>query len=175
MKQTKTKSPALPFLLKSITLLIITLFIFTSAQAEEKDIMAPDFTLKSRSGENLKLSEFRGELVMLNFWASWCGPCRQEMPELEALYKRYQPLGFTILGINVDDHRKNADKMLKQIPVSFPVLYDSKHSVSNLYKVAAMPTTILVDRNGVIRQVHLGYQPGFERIYKTQIEALLSE
>ena len=175
MKNNQTKTRIFTSLLKSSALLLATFFLFTTAQAQEKNVTAPDFTLKSRSGENLKLSEFRGELVMLNFWASWCGPCRQEMPELEALYQRYQSLGFTILGINVDDHAKNADKMLKQIPVSFPVLYDSKHSVSDLYQVQAMPTTILIDRNGTVRHVHLGYQPGYEVTYQEQVEALLTE
>jgi peroxiredoxin len=154
---------------------ISSCLLFGNAYAVEKGNTAPNFTLKSRSGENLKLSEFRGEVVMINFWASWCGPCRQEMPELESLYQRYKPMGFTLLGINVDDQIKNADKMLKQIPVSFPVLYDSEHKVSDLYKVAAMPTTILLDRNGTIHDIHLGYQPGMEKLYQEQIEALLIE
>ncbi|MCF6281548.1 MAG: TlpA family protein disulfide reductase [Candidatus Polarisedimenticolaceae bacterium] len=162
-------------LLKSALLFLSACLLLTSAYAVEENEKAPDFTLKSRSGENLKLSEFRGELVMVNFWASWCGPCRQEMPELESLYQQYKGMGFTLLGINVDDQIKNADKMLKQIPVSFPVLYDSEHKVSDLYEVAAMPTTILIDRNGTIRDIHHGYQPGTEQLYQKQIEALLTE
>ncbi len=149
--------------------------LFTNVYAVDKNKIPPDFTLKSRSGENLKLSEFRGEIVMINFWASWCGPCRQEMPELERLYQRYKPMGFTLLGINVDEQIKNAEKMLKQIPVSFPILFDREHKVTDLYEVAAMPTTILIDRNGTVRGVHLGYQLGMEKLYQEQIEALLSE
>ena len=164
-----------PLLMRMAALLLATLFALTTAQAEEKKIIAPDFTLKSRSGENLKLSEFRGELVMLNFWASWCGPCRQEMPELEKLYQRFKPLGFTLLGINVDEQAKNAEKMLKQIPVSFPVLFDVDHSVSGQYHVAVMPTTILIDRDGAIRNVHQGYQPGTEEMYQEWIKTLLKE
>jgi len=167
---------SIPRLLLTPTLLFIaSCLLFSNAYAVDKGKTAPDFTLNSRSGENLKLSEFRGEVVMVNFWASWCGPCRQEMPELESLYQRYKPMGFILLGINVDDQIKNADKMLKQIPVSFQVLYDSEHKVSDLYKVAAMPTTILIDRSGTIRDIHLGYQPGTEKLYQEQIEALLIE
>jgi len=155
--------------------LLASSLLFTNAYAIDKNETAPDFTLKSRSGENLKLSEFRGEIVMINFWASWCGPCRQEMPELESLYQRYKPMGFTLLGVNVDEQIKNAEKMLKQIPVSFPVLFDREHKVSDLYEVGAMPTTIIIDRNGTIRDIHLGYQLGTEKLYQEQIEALLSE
>lgn len=161
--------------LAPLLIFFVGLLLCNSSFAVEKGETAADFTLKSNTGENLKLSELRGEIVMINFWASWCGPCRQEMPELESLYQRYKPMGFTLLGVNVDDQVKNADKMLKQIAVSFPVLFDKEHKVSDLYEVAAMPTTILVDRNGTIRDIHLGYQPGTEKLYQEQIESLLIE
>jgi len=136
---------------------------------------APDFTLKSRSGENIKLSELRGQVVMINFWASWCGPCRQEMPLLDQLYQRYQPMGFTLLGVNVEEDGTAADKVLKEIPVSFPVLYDSKNQVSERYQVSAMPSTFLIDRDGQVRYLHKGYQPGYEETYQQQIRELVRE
>jgi thiol-disulfide isomerase/thioredoxin len=86
---------------------------------------APDFTLKSDSGANLKLSELRGEVVLINFWASWCGPCRQEMPILSELHDKFKDMGFTVLGVNVEENSAEARRLLKDMPVSFPVLFDS--------------------------------------------------
>lgn len=136
---------------------------------------APDFTLKSRSGENIKLSELRGQVVMINFWASWCGPCRQEMPILDQLYQRYEPMGFTLLGVNVEEDSAAAEKVLREIPVSFPVLYDSKNQVSENYQVRAMPSTFLIDRDGKVRYLHKGYKPGYEEDYQQQVRELIRE
>ncbi len=144
----------------------------TSAMAEDS---APDFTLKSRDGSNMRLSELRGQVVMINFWASWCGPCRQEMPLLDELYQQYEPLGFTLLGVNVEQDVADAERLLKDAPVSFPVLYDPDNSVTKAYDVVAMPSTILVDRDGNMRYVHHGYKPGYEDDYQTQIRELIRE
>ena len=136
---------------------------------------APDFTLKSLSGENLKLSELRGQVVLVNFWASWCGPCRQEMPLLDEMYQRYQKLGFTILGVNVEQDAAAAQAMLKESPVHFPVLFDPQSTASKLYNLNAMPTTVLVDRSGNVRYLHQGYMPGYEQTYQQQVSELLRE
>jgi len=136
---------------------------------------AANFTLKSAAGKNTRLSEHRGEVVLINFWASWCGPCRQEMPHLDALQKKFQPLGFTVFGVNVEQDRTMADKVLKDIPVSFPILFDDENQVSKLYDIDAMPVTVLVDRSGEIRFVHRGYKPGYENEYERQIRTLIKE
>lgn len=136
---------------------------------------APDFALKSASGENLRLSEYRGEVVMINFWATWCGPCRQEMPLLDEMYDRYRRIGFQLLGVNIDDDAGKAMEMVEELGVSFPVLFDSEKSVSERYEVEAMPVTILVDRGGTVRYVHQGYKPGYEQTYLSEIRALLRE
>ena len=136
---------------------------------------APDFTLKSASGENLKLSEYRGEVVLINFWASWCGPCRQEMPALDELHNRYRSLGFTVLGVNVEEDSRKAREVLNDLKVGFPVLLDDRSTVSRLYDVVAMPSTVLVDRNGNIRYLHKGYQPGLEDVYLQQVRELIRE
>jgi peroxiredoxin len=146
-----------------------------SAHADISNGQAPDFTLNSNSGENLRLSEFRGEVVMINFWASWCAPCLQEMPLLDELYSQYQPMGFTILGVNVEEDSTQAKKMLKDSPVTFPVLFDNESEVSKLYKVVAMPSTVLVDRDGNVRYLHKGYKPGYEETYQQQVRALIRE
>ncbi len=154
------------------------LLIFTASGLASSSLegqVAPDFVLKSATGENLRLSEFRGDVVMINFWATWCGPCRQEMPLLDDLYGRYQRVGFSLLGVNIDDDSRRAMKMVQELGISFPVLFDESKEVSKLYAVEAMPVTILVDREGRVRHVHHGYKPGYEEKYLTEIRSLLRE
>lgn len=136
---------------------------------------APDFALKSSTGENLRLSEYRGDVVMINFWATWCGPCRQEMPLLDELYTRYERVGFNLLGVNIDDDSRRAMQMIEDLGVNFPVLFDARKEVSKLYEVDAMPVTVLVDREGNVRYVHHGYKPGYEDKYLDQVRSLLRE
>ena len=158
-------------------LIVVALVGLCAMPASAKTVSgkAPDFTLKSRSGKNLRLSDFRGQVLLINFWASWCGPCRQEMPLLENLYKRYGKLGFTILGVNVDTDSTKANTYLKDVSVSFPIVYDITNAVSKSYNVNAMPTTVIVDRNGNMRFLHQGYKPGYERDYKKQVVQLIKE
>ena len=136
---------------------------------------APDFTLASNKDQNIKLSEQLGNVVMINFWATWCGPCRKEMPELEKLYQRYQDAGFMMLGVNVETDRAAAEQFIAKNPVSFPILFDLESTASKAYDVKAMPTTVLVDRDGNIREVYKGYKAGAEKKYRDDIRALLSE
>ncbi len=156
----------------------LALSVITASSLAASDLTgqpAPDFALKSSTGENLRLSEYRGDVVMINFWATWCGPCRQEMPLLDELYSRYQRVGFNLLGVNIDDDSSRAMNMISELGVSFPVLFDSRKEVSKLYDVDAMPVTILVDREGKVRFVHQGYKPGYEDKYLDQVRALLRE
>jgi len=136
---------------------------------------APDFTLQSSTGENVRLAEQRGKVVMLNFWASWCGPCRQEMPLLDAMHKRYSAAGFVLYGVNVEEDNTDAKKLIKELGVDLPVLYDPESKASSLYKVDAMPTTVLIDKKGQIRYVNRGYKPGDENKYRDQIRELIKE
>lgn len=154
--------------------LLAALAIISAASVQANDA-APDFTLKSTTGDNVRLAEQRGTVVMLNFWASWCAPCRKEMPLLDELYQRYKDAGFVLYGVNVESDTAAADKLLEDIPVSFPVLYDPTSEVSKLYSVDAMPTTILIDRDGNIRHVNRGYRSGDEEKYRTQIKELIRE
>jgi peroxiredoxin len=163
--------------IKNLTLgLLVIVFAATSlASSDLEGRPAPDFALKSSTGENLRLSEYRGDVVMINFWATWCGPCRQEMPLLDELYTRYQRVGFNLLGVNIDDDSRRAMQMIEELGVNFPVLFDARKEVSKLYEVEAMPVTVLVDREGNVRHVHHGYKPGYEDAYLDQVRALLRE
>jgi len=137
---------------------------------------APAFQLTGRNGKAIDLSQFKGQVVMINFWATWCGPCRQEMPLLEDIYKKYKPMGFTLVGVNVEPDAKGAEAWLsKQKAVSFPIAFDTDSKVSKMYKVAGMPSTVFVDRKGNIRVMHKGYKPGDEDFYLTQIRSMLKE
>ncbi len=163
--------------IKSILMgLALSAFAATSlASSGLEGQRAPDFALKSSTGENLRLSEYRGDVVMINFWATWCGPCRQEMPLLDELYTRYQRVGFNLLGVNIDDDSGRAMQMIDELGVSFPVLFDARKEVSKLYEVEAMPVTVLVDREGNVRHVHHGYKPGYEEKYLDEVRSLLRE
>jgi peroxiredoxin len=136
---------------------------------------APAFTLDSRSGAKISLSQYKGQVVMLNFWASWCGPCRQEMPLLENIYKKYSKMGFTLIGVNVEPDSKAAEGFLKDTPISFPVIYDKDSTVSKAYDVSGMPSTVIIDRKGNIRVLHRGYKPGDENEYLDSIRSLIRE
>ncbi|HEV3179676.1 MAG TPA: TlpA disulfide reductase family protein [Steroidobacteraceae bacterium] len=136
---------------------------------------APPFSLVSRSGADVSLAQYKGQVVMLNFWASWCGPCRQEMPLLESIYRKYNRMGFVLLGVNVEPDSQAANEWLKQTPVSFPILYDKDSRVSKLYDVAGMPSTVIIDRGGKLRVLHRGYKPGDENEYLDSIRTLIRE
>lgn len=161
-----------PLIYLMLVLLSLVFSPIASAAAGEP---APDFTLKSNKDTNIRLKELKGNVVLINFWASWCGPCRQEMPLLEEIYKKYQKYGFELLAINVDEDSTAANDFLKTVDVSFPVLYDQKSTVSQLMGVDAMPTTFMVDREGNVRFAHKGYQPGYEKEYQKQVKKLIRE
>jgi len=154
---------------------IAVLFTSINSFAADAKGPAPDFTLASKDGGNVRLQEQLGNVVLINFWASWCGPCREELPYLEELQQEYADLGFTILAVNVDEDPSKADILLNDIPVSFPVLFDVNDDVSKLYNVQAMPTTVIVDRDGNQRLLHKGYKSGDEVKYKQAVKALLRE
>ncbi len=145
----------------------------TAAEIPPKD--ATDFTLKSLTGDNLRLREQMGDVILLNFWASWCGPCREEMPELEKLQQKYQALGFKVMGVNVETAPEKAQAFLKNLNITFPILLDSEQTVSKTYQVEAMPTTYLMDRQGKLRFLHKGYEKGTAEEYETQIKKLIRE
>jgi peroxiredoxin len=136
---------------------------------------APDFALPAREGGDVRLSELKGQVVMINFWATWCGPCRQEMPLLQQLQAKYEPLGFTLLGVNVENDSAAAQAWLQGMPVSFPILFDRKNEVAERFGVEGMPSTVFVDRAGNVRYVHRGYKPGDEAKYLEVVKQLISE
>jgi peroxiredoxin len=136
---------------------------------------APDFALRSMDRSNVRLSEHLGQVVLINFWATWCGPCRQQMPQLDALYTKYQRAGFVIFGINIDEDTDEAMKMARTLGVQYPVLFDARKDVSRAYQLDSMPLTVLIDREGVVRFVAEGYKPSDDKRYADRLRELLGE
>jgi thiol-disulfide isomerase/thioredoxin len=161
--------------MRATRLLASIVILASAAFAAQAAPPAPDFALPSREGGEVRLSAFKGEVVMINFWATWCGPCRQEMPLLQQLQAKYEPLGFTLLGINVEPDRAAAQAWLKTVPVSFPILFDQQNAVAERFGVEGMPSSVFVDRSGTVRYVHRGYQPGDEAKYADLIRSLVKE
>ena len=159
--------------LSAILFAVAALLALPAGSAVTNMSTAPDFTLHTLTGPNLRLQEQRGKVVLINFWATWCGPCQQEMPKLNQLYEKYRAAGFVLLGVNVDEDVKHANEVASRLGLKFPVLLDSEKSVSNLYQVSTMPSTVIVDRDGKVRYVHRGYLSGVEADYEKQIRELL--
>ena len=147
----------------------------TSVDALRTGAPAPAFQLKSSAGKSVSLAALKGQIVLVNFWASWCGPCRKEMPVLEQLNRQYHGKGVTLVGVNVEPNSNDAAEWLKATPVSFPILFDVDSKVSKLYQVEGMPNTVIVDRKGNVRYIHRGYQSGAENEYLDQIRTLIRE
>ena len=155
--------------------LLLACAVGSASAAVQLSSNAPDFTLKSASGANLRLQEQRGQVVLVNFWATWCGPCRQEMPHLNRIYDKYKSAGFVLLGVNIDDDPRAAADLAAKLGVKFPVLLDSDKKVSRAYDLSAMPATLLIDRDGRVRHIHRGYRDGVEKTYEEQVRNLLKE
>ena len=144
-----------------------------SAATQLRGAEAPDFVLKSLSGENLRLSEYRGEVVMLSFWAAWCGDCRAQLTELATMRDRYQDAGVELLAVSLDQNARQASEVMAG--ASYPVLHDAAGEVGRLYDVTKMPVMVLIDRGGVVREVYEGFRRGNEQQYLERVQALLRE
>jgi len=139
---------------------------------------APDFTLPRIGSEGeMALSELRGKVVMISFWASWCGPCRVEIPALEEAWKDYKDKDVVILGVSTDDTAKAAEGFLGMFPVTYPMLLDrSGMGIANgAWRVQSLPTSVIIDRNGVIRERHIGFTRAQLRDALTIVDQLLEE
>lgn len=122
---------------------------------------APDFKLSLLDGsKSVKLSDYRGQVVYLDFWASWCGPCRQSLPAMNSLQTELFRKGFTVLAVNVDEDANAAKAFLKQFPVNYPIVADAQGSTPDKFGLQGMPTSYLIDKNGKIALVHQGYKDG---------------
>ncbi len=139
--------------------------------APKEGFLAPDFTLQDLEGQTYTLSELRGRPVLLNFWATWCPPCRAEMPDIGKVYEAYQAQGFIVLAVTADDSYSDAADFARQYALPFPVLVDSSAAVARIYNINSLPTSFFIAPDGVIREIVIG-GPMSEASIRSRVEAL---
>lgn len=142
-------------------------------QGLKKGETAPDFTLATLEGQEMSLSDFRGKKVVLNFWASWCGPCRKEMPDMQKFYEAYKDKNVEVVAVNLthfERKREHVDEFVEEYGLTFPIPLDVEKEQYDAYKVITIPTTYFLDENGVIKERHLG--PMTYEFMKNTIEGM---
>jgi cytochrome c biogenesis protein CcmG/thiol:disulfide interchange protein DsbE len=139
------------------------------------DAIAPDFTLPTHDGTEITLSHLKGKVVYLDFWASWCGPCRQSFPWLNELRAKNSPEDLQIIAVNLDSDQALAKKFLSKLPANFTVAYDPKGTVAEAYQLPGMPTSFLIDRNGLVVSRHIGFLKQDSEKLAQQIQYLLQQ
>jgi thiol-disulfide isomerase/thioredoxin len=127
------------------------------------------------AGPSFDVDSFHGRVVYLDFWASWCGPCKQSFPWMESMKAAYANQGLEIITVNLDAHRADANKFLEQFHPTFDVRFDPKGELAEFYKVHGMPSSVLIDRHGVTRFTHVGFRPIDGAVYERQLRELLAE
>lgn len=159
-------------------LILSALFAAAVAEAGVVNKPAPGFTLPDGAGAEVSLDDFAGRVVFLDFWASWCPPCKEEMPELKKLAARYSPEDLVVVAANIDKARSNADRFLSTLgplPEGMVVLYDPAGDVIADFRARAMPTSFIIDGSGTIRYVHFGFRENDPAKWTAEIDALIKE
>lgn len=147
-----------------------------SALALDVGQPAPEFSLPTLSKDQAtSLSQFKGKVVYLDFWASWCAPCRTSFPLLNKLHEKLKAQGFEVVAINQDEEKANAEKFMKEVPVSFTILRDADGSWANKYSIESMPTSFILDKQGVIQKVHKGFASDDIKELEQKITELLKK
>ncbi len=156
-----------------ISVLILIFFVPLHSYSGQIGTMAPAFSLADLNGRTISLEQFKGKVVFLDFWAPWCIPCRQELPELDKLYNKFRKDGFEVIGISIDSSEKNVAAFMQKIPLSVHIVLDKKNEVSDAYRVTSLPTGFIIGRDGIIHRVYKGFDKGSLPLYETEIDALL--
>jgi thiol-disulfide isomerase/thioredoxin len=142
-------------------------------EANRRHIMAPDFTLADSEGNTLRLSDFRGKVVLLNFWATWCGPCRREIPVFLKLYEKYNDRGFEIIGVSVDQQGWDViTPFMDNFEMSYPVVLFNRQVIMNYGGIQSIPTSFFINREGEVVERIIGLRP--DEYFETRIQELLS-
>lgn len=157
-----------------ILIFMVAATLSASMFAASSGQMAPNFKLPGiKTGNLMSLSSQRGKVIYLDFWASWCGPCRQSLPLLNEVRNELRRKGFEVIAVNLDENKADAQRFLKQFPVNYPVLLDPNGKVPQKYNLPGMPTSYLIDRKGKIRKVHVGFKKQDIGKIRKQIMSLL--
>ena len=153
-------------------LFILLLFVIACVSLSCAEI-SYDFTLQDLEGKPISLSDYKGKVVFIDFWATWCPPCRLSIPYVEKLYEQYKDNeDFVVLGINLQESKEDITKFMKKQKMNYPILLSDKKVISN-YKIASIPRFFLIDRNGEIYNKYVGFAPGVEELWQKDIEKLL--
>ena len=156
---------------KIISLVMLLLSLQLKAAAPGSSI---SFELDALQGDQkIKLADYKGKVVFVDFWASWCGPCKQSLPEFNKVYNTYKDMGFEIIAINLDENPEDAKAFLKKTPVDYTIAADASGSIAEKFGVEAMPSSVLIDQKGVIRVNHKGYRSGDAKKLEKAIKMLL--
>jgi peroxiredoxin len=135
----------------------------------------PNISVRTGDGATVRLADYRGKVVLIDFWASWCPPCKASFPALDAIYRDFQEKGLQVLAVNVDERRHDAETFLAAHPHRLTVLFDPKGVAPEAFGVKGMPSSFLIDRAGTIRFTHMGYTGNVDASYRQEIGQLLSE
>ncbi len=156
-----------------LSLTILTLYAFFGSGIAHSS-PAPDFKLEGQQ-KQIQLSDYRGQVVYLDFWASWCQPCRKSFTWMNKMQSMYGKEGFKIIAINLDESRQQADKFLQQVPAKFDVVFDPDANTANTYRVRAMPSSYIIDKNGNVVHANLGFHRKDEKKLETKIRKLIRQ
>ncbi|MEE4245337.1 MAG: TlpA disulfide reductase family protein [Kangiellaceae bacterium] len=163
------------FKITSLLLVLVPSVLLASELGKGK-VKAPNFRLTDiTSGKQVSLSDYRGKVVYLDFWASWCGPCRKSFPAMQAIYDAKKQQGFEVVTINLDENSKLGQNFLNEFPVTFTNLFDAQKTTPEAYQVSSMPSSYLIDRSGNIRLAHRGFKGSDKESIAKAIDILLSE
>ena len=182
MVKRDTDLPSSAYVLRALLYVALTAGIMAQATPlwaidirPEEGHLAPDFALKTLNGKMIRLSDFRGKkVVLINFWATWCPPCRSEMPTMQQIYTEYKGKGFEILAINIErDSKEEILEFMKELRLTFPVLLDSDMKVTRTYRLIGLPVSMLIDRRGIIRSKEIGYHDWTDKESRKRVENLL--
>lgn len=157
-------------------LLLVAAFLVTaagSAAALESGARLPSFSARTLDGKPVTPGALKGKVVLVDFWASWCEPCKEELPVLERLYRAHKEEGLVVLGVSVDRDTDNMRAFLRKHPVSFPIIHDAGHAITQRFEPPKMPSSYVIDRKGVVRHVHAGFESGDAKALAAEVRALL--
>ena len=157
------------FLILTISLLVLSANSVLAGQS------APNLTLKKLDNSSFQISDLKGEVVYVDFWATWCPPCRKSFPWMEAMHQRYKDLGFQVVAISLDNKRGVVDQFLKTMETSFTIAHDPSGDSATAFKVKGMPSSYLIDRRGNIHKTHMGFNERDKAILESEIKNLLAQ